>query len=72
MQFAEHVLPASAPPIQRQETRRAFYAGAAWLFGEMTTGLAEDTEPTDADMAKMEMIHGEIRGWLTDMEEGRA
>lgn len=52
-------MPTNAPQIQFDECRRAFFAGAAALFGEITN-LDPGTEPTDADLDKMSAIKAEL------------
>jgi hypothetical protein len=69
--YAEHVLPSDAPPVQVQETRRAFYFGVNGLFGLLMNGLDEDSEPTDADLAKMSDIQDELKQFVKDVEAGR-
>lgn len=58
--YQELVMHPQAPQLQRDECRLAFWAGAATLFYAIMQGLDEGTEPTDADMARMDAIHSEI------------
>lgn len=69
--FAEHVLPASASAVQRQETRRAFYAGAGLLFEKLTNAVGPDDVSEDAGIDIMRSVEAEIREWLRDVKEGR-
>ncbi len=48
--YKDKIMPANAPAIQIQETRRAFYAGAFTMFN-LITGCAEDI--TEEMYAKM-------------------
>jgi hypothetical protein len=70
--FAEHVLPADAPPIQKSESKRCFYAGAATMFGLITRGLTPDAEPTDEDVDRLEALYQELEAFKRDLLEGRA
>lgn len=49
-----------APDIQVRECMLAFYAGAQHLYSTMMRVMDEGTEPTDADLKRMEMIHNEL------------
>lgn len=71
-QFARNILPPNASEVQRVETRRAFYAGAATMFGLMTGGLDADHEPTDLDVAYVESLNQEIAAFSRDLAEGNA
>jgi hypothetical protein len=69
--YAERVIPATAPPVQYQECRRAFYAGAGGLFAGIMTVLDPGAEPTEADCARMESIQNELDGYLADLLRGK-
>jgi hypothetical protein len=61
--YAERVLPAGASAVQRQETRRAFYAGA-W---ELLCRYAEIGEPEiseDEGVEVLEAIRREIEAFF--------
>lgn len=70
--YARAILPAGAPDVQKVETRRAFYAGAAALFTLMTGGLDEDSEPTELDIAFVEVLSQELAAFGRDLAAGRA
>lgn len=70
--FEQSVLPDTASAIQRQETRRSFYAGAATLLETITTMLEPGDEMTEADLHKMTELDAELRRFATDLGEGRA
>jgi len=63
---------AFASNIQRQEMRRAFYAGAASIFDAMMIGLDEDHEPTVADMNYMTSLADEMERFGKDIAAGKA
>lgn len=71
-EFAKAVIPALAGPTQRSEMRRAWYAGAAAMFGLMTGGLDADSEPTDLDVAYVESLSQELTTFSRDLARGRA
>lgn len=62
------VVPATAPEVQRVESRRAFFAGAEHLYGSMLTSLDPGAEPTGDDMRRMEQIDGELTAFLRELE----
>lgn len=71
-QFVEHVLPANASAVQKQETRRAFYAGAALLWEAFIAAMGPGEEADPPDLALAEGIQKEIDQWLEDIKSGRA
>ena len=48
--YAVQVLPPTCPAVQRQETRRAFYAGAVALFSSIMGILEPGAEATEKDL----------------------
>lgn len=66
------VIPDGAPEMQVVEMRRAFYSGAASLFGLIAGGLDADHEPTDLDVAYLESINEELATFARDLERGAA
>lgn len=70
--FAREVMPAGVGAVQRQEMRRAFYAGAqAVLFG-VIAALAPDHEPTAADLQLMQDVSDELEAFGESVKAGRA
>ena len=69
--YAEHVLPKNASAVQKQETRRAFYAGAGLLFEALTNAVGPDDVSEDAGMDIMASVDTEIRQFLRDVTVGR-
>lgn len=57
--YAEHVLPAGVSELQRQETRRAFYAGA-WEMLSRMADLGDDDVPEDAGVRVLEATRREL------------
>lgn len=70
--FARAVLPKDAPAVQRQEMRRAFYAGAQGILFGVIAILAPEAEPTDEDIRHMENLHQELQDFANLVEQGRA
>jgi len=70
--YAEHVLPAGAPKVQTQETKRAFYAGAGILFDALTTAIGPDSVSEEEGMDIMRSVDAEIKAFLRDVKSGRA
>lgn len=71
-------IPLDSPPIQIEEMRNAFFAGAQHLFASIMSILDPGEEPTDADLARMDLIDKELRAFINDytvrriVPEGRA
>jgi len=63
------VLPANAPAIQVIECRRAFYAGAASLFGSVMNSLSPGDGVEDSDMRVMEDLDKEIKDFGKELDE---
>lgn len=72
LSFAEQVLPVHASAMQRQETRRAFYAGANSLLSVLLTNVSDSDEETPEDAALLPGIQAEIDAFIADMLAGRA
>jgi hypothetical protein len=71
-EFARLVIPDGASAMQVTEMRRAWYAGAASIFDLISGGLDEDHEPTDLDVAYLESLHQELKGFARDLQRGSA
>lgn len=69
--YAERVLPKDAPPVQVQETRRAFYAGGAAILFRLLRLLESGDEPTPADLQMMDDIEAELAEFGRDIQAGR-
>lgn len=62
----------AAPAVQRQESRRAFYAGATAIFGAMLAGLDETQDVTEQDLRKVDAIAHDLRDFVNDLKDGKA
>lgn len=70
--YRDRVLPLRASDVQIIETRRGFYAGALALLEIMMTSLDPGTDPTDADLRKMDDIEEELKDFVEDVKRGRS
>lgn len=61
--YRHKVVPAGAGPVQVEECRRAFFAGAQHLFASIMTVLEPGAEPTENDMQRMDHINNELRAF---------
>lgn len=69
--FEALVMPANAPPIQRQEMRRAFYAGAeAMMRVQWNIGGEEISE--DAGVQILEGCRDELQRFAQQVANGTA
>lgn len=64
--------PIRADRIQRQETKRAFYAGASSLLESVMRNLAPGDEPTEPDLTMMVDIQKELDDFVRSVTAGRA
>lgn len=55
-----------APKIQLEEMRNAFFAGAQHLFSSIMTIMEPDSEPTEKDLQRMDLIDKELRAFIND------
>jgi hypothetical protein len=62
--YKQLVVPGNASPVQIDETRKAFYAGAAGVLEAVLTCLGPGEEPTDADLKMMDSIKAEIDAFI--------
>jgi hypothetical protein len=61
------VVSPDAPPLQLEEMRMAFFAGAQHLFGSMMSILDPDAEEeTEADLRRMDLIAAELKQFVAD------
>lgn len=70
-QYSERVLPAGASAVQKQETRQAFYAGAAHLWGAFISALGPGDDADPPDLALADGVQQEIDDWLEELKRRR-
>jgi hypothetical protein len=58
----------AAPPIQVNEMRMAFFAGAQHLFASIMCVLDPSDEPTLKDLARMDAIHKELDRFIHEFQ----
>jgi hypothetical protein len=68
--FERDVVPADAPSVQRQEMRRAFYAGARGLLRIQLDEFAAMSE--DEAERGMQAIDEELQQFVRSVKDGRA
>lgn len=69
--YRAKVMPAGAGPIQVEETRRSFYAGAWAVFGcFMDLDATDDNEATPADLVQLDRLKAELEEYAASMREG--
>lgn len=69
--YLEAVMPNEAGPIQIEETRRAFFAGAQHLYAMIMHGLTDGTEPTQTDLDRMLNIEKELADFASSFMRER-
>jgi hypothetical protein len=57
-----------APPIQVEEMRNAFFAGAQHLFSSILQILEPGAEPTEKDMHRLTLIDIELREFIEQLK----
>lgn len=66
--YEREVVPAKAGEGQRQDTRRAFYAGAISLLDIYTHDVSDGEELTESDEAVMRDLGREVQEFLHETE----
>lgn len=67
--YRDQVVPNGAPPVQLQETRRAFFAGAKALLSVLTNDVTPLSD--DAGVQVLEAIDKEFNEFRDDVLGGR-
>lgn len=60
--YQADVIPAAAPKVQREECKRAFYAGAQAMFRAVMQTAELDND--DASEARLVALEREMQDWL--------
>lgn len=68
--YAERVLPTAASPVQKIETKRAFFCGAMAMHYLVTRKLP--TMSDDDAEAYLTALHDELERFAEDITEGKA
>lgn len=69
--FESGVLPRGCPPVQRQEMRRAFYAGAEAML-RLGYSVGDKSISENAGVAMFEGWHDECRRFAQQVAQGQA
>lgn len=67
--FRKAVIPPTAGPVQVQEMRRAFYAGAEAMW-RINMAIGEDSVSEDGGVAILEGVNQEIRQFVEQVQRG--
>ena len=70
--YRAKVVPATAPPMQVRECRRAFYAGAEMLMCQILNTMSPGTDAMQSDMDYIALLHNELLAFAADVKAGRA
>jgi hypothetical protein len=70
-EFALGVINVDAPPEQRSEMRRAFFAGAYSILG-VCMGISEDSVSEDQGIEILEATRKELEQFFADVKDGKA
>jgi len=60
--------PIGAGAVQTEETRKAFYFGAIWLFQSIIERMSPEHEPTAADLAMMDDLQAESDAFVAQLK----
>lgn len=61
------VMSPEASESEVQDMRWAFFAGAQHIFASIMTVLEEGEEPTERDIARMDLIDAELEEWRAEV-----
>lgn len=67
--YVAQCIPPDAPPVQIDETRKAFYGGALSLLAEMLGGLSEGPDAEEADVSLVEDLQAELDEFGEEMRK---
>lgn len=70
--YLEKVVPEGASEVQKIETRRAWYGGAASMFGLLLGELDVDPDPTELDLEYVEGLTAELEAFGKEVDRGEA
>jgi hypothetical protein len=69
--FAAGVVPKDAPSVQRQEMRRAFYAGAWWFLTGPMESIGHPAISDEESLHYLERLRKELLQFVEDMLNGK-
>lgn len=67
LSYLRQVLPENAPEVQVIECRRAFYGGAATLFGSIMRSLSPGNGVTENDLQVMFDLEAELKAYSKEL-----
>lgn len=71
-QFEKQAIHKRAPDIQRQEMRRAFYAGAAITYVALSRAVSEGDGVSDDDVSVLRDFEDELLAFSKAVQAGEA
>ncbi|MEH2029827.1 MAG: hypothetical protein V7K67_09145 [Nostoc sp.] len=66
LNYASKVLPKGCPPVQKQETRRAYYAGI-WTLLQMVKELGDDEVSEEQGAQELEKLEEECVSFMSQV-----
>jgi len=70
--FEKDILPANAPPVQRQEMRRAFYAGSFGVLTAMLHVVGSNEVGMEEGVLILDRLYNECKAFAARVGEGGA
>ena len=66
LEYASIVLPKACSPVQKQETRRAYYAGV-WTLMQMIKELGDDAVSEEQGAEELEKLENECKNFISQV-----
>jgi hypothetical protein len=66
LEYASKVLPKGCSPVQKQETRRAYYMGV-WTLMQMIKGLGDDEVSEEQGAKELEKLENECKNFISQV-----
>jgi hypothetical protein len=66
LNYSSRILPKGCSPVQRQETRRAYYAGI-WTLLQMVKEIGDDEVSEDQGVQELEKLENECINFMSQI-----
>lgn len=66
LNYASRILPKGCSPVQRQETRRAYYAGI-WTLLQMVKAIGDDEASEEQGVQELEKLENECISFMSQI-----
>jgi hypothetical protein len=66
--YRKAVIPATAPAIQIEECRRAFYAGSYFMLVNLRESIGDDSTNEEDGIRQLERLQAECETFLSDLD----